>query len=140
LSSEFETGLYQGILIGVIVTLVGQFIQILYSELRDWMKEGKQAKIRRAKAYTRLFAILERFGVNASTTQLTISAQDFKELESAVEDNYDVLYDETLQEWRNRTVLGGADPIRITAGRFFGDVSDHYHRLDRRNPYHNLDT
>lgn len=94
----------------------------------------------RDKAYVRLYGILERFGVNASTTRLFLSTSNYKELENAVEDNYEVLYQSTIDEWRNKKVFaGGNQQIAIDAGTFFGDILDHYARLDKRNPYHALD-
>jgi len=97
-------------------------------------------KKQRAKAYVRIHGILERHGVNASTTRLTLLTSDYKELENAVEDCYDILFQSTQEEWRNKKVIGGhAQQIEIEAGRFFGDILDHYARLDERNPYHALD-
>lgn len=95
----------------------------------------------RDKAYVHLYGLLMRHGVNASTTKLTLLTSDFKELENAVNDNYEVLFQSTIDEWRNKKIIGGASAqqIEIEAGRFFGDVMDHHARLDPRNPYHALD-
>jgi MFS superfamily sulfate permease-like transporter len=130
----------EGILIGVVVVA----LQTAYAEFRDRIKERKRTRGQRTKAYVRLYAILERFGVNPSVTILNLPDEDYKELVSAVEENYDVLYQDTLKEWRNRIVKRvllpqGQSAIRIEAGTFFGEVRVHYERLDKRNPYQNVD-
>lgn len=141
MSSELPQGLIEGILIGVIVSVVGQLIQFSITELKERRREQRLTMKQRAKAYVRLYAILERHGANPSTTVLSLSTDEFSELQSAVEDNYEVLYETTLEEWRKRkvTTIGILQHFAIEAGPFFGDIRVHYERLDKRNPYHHLD-
>jgi hypothetical protein len=119
--------------LSIVVSVVPPIIQ-------ERRKQRNLVNRQRKKAYARLYAILERHGVNASTTKMNLSNEDFRELQSAVEDNFDVLDASTLDEWRNRKVARieriPAVAFTVEAGRFFDNILNHYARFDRRNPYH----
>ncbi len=93
------------------------------------------------KAYSILYAILERNGVTASTTSLALSKEEFRELEATIADNYDVLDNSTITAWRHRKgiIAFGAGPdYTLEAGEFFGNIRVKYERFDKRIPYYHL--
>lgn len=92
--------------------------------------------MKREKAYTKLYAILERFDVNASTPRIVTNEVEFKELQAAVEDNYEVLDRSTIEAWRQRKTtrvpaLGYIEYTIENIGSFIGNVRTLYERTDK---------
>jgi hypothetical protein len=131
--------LLQGIAIGVFVTAFG----FVLAQVRDWRQSKRLHASQRTQAYSKMYAILERLGADASKSSLSISTEDFKDLQAAVEGNYDVLDKSTIEAWRARKldpviVSGYGKGFTLHAGPFFGNVRVKYERFDKRNPYYHL--
>jgi hypothetical protein len=115
-------------------------VAVVFPIYQERRRQRRLNNRQRQKAYAHLYAILERHATTPSTTTLQMTMEDFKELQKTVEDNFDVLYESTLTSWRNRRLEKHPTTIRIEAGAFFGDILNHYARLDKGNPRHNLDS
>jgi len=128
-----------GILIGVLASAFGVILQFLLAGYKD----RKLNRKRRIWAYARLQAILARIGQRESIKK-RVSAEELRELEGIVANNYDVLDDSTLDAWNFRKmseliVYGQGEPHHVVEfDRFIDDVRVHYERFKKESPYHHL--
>ena len=139
MSNEVPQTLIVGILIGVLVSAFGVFLQFVLGEYKD----RKFNRKRRIWAYARLYAILARIGQRESPKK-RVSVEELREIEETVANNHDVLDDSTLDAWNFRKmseliVYGQGDSHHLVEfDRFIDDVRVHYERFKKESPYHHL--
>ena len=132
-------GLAEGALIAVFASAVGAIVQFILAQSEDQRHSKELRRQKREKAYAKLYAILERLDVKASTTRIVTNEGNFKELQAAVEDHYEVLDPSTIKAWRQKKTshvltLGYIEYTIEEAGVFFSNVRQHYKRMDPLNP------
>lgn len=120
-----------GVIIGVVVTAFGVFLQFVLTDRKDRKKRKKIA-------YAQLKETVERMQVRSQLREHDgfiggITDEEYDRLGKIMADNCDVLEESTTKAWNSREALTtdyhGIFHYKIDLGHFLYDITQNYEKL-----------